>query len=186
MCLWVYMKLHCEDQRDGGTLKRYWKSYQTGKIKTKDDYSVLRHNHHFKSLKPKEVRSSLEMCVNRKKHAPLSVRPPVNPEFQMQHVLKRITLCISIHVFLTAVLSCKCIICMCKCMAYIHVSQHGLGGQRTTFGSLFSPSTLGPRDQTQVVSLCNKHFYPQSHLPGPISIFLNPWWDFSLRRRIRM
>lgn len=54
------------------------------------------------------------------------------------------------------------------------------------FESLFSPSSVGFRDQTQVVSLCNKHFYRLSHLAGPISVFLNPWWDFSLRRRNRM
>lgn len=71
------------------------------------------------------------------------------------------------------------------CKYTVCVIQHVLGGQRTALESLFSPSSVGFRDQTQVVSLCNKHFYRLSHLAGPISIFLNPWWDFSLRR-IRM
>lgn len=64
-------------------------------------------------------------------------------------------------------------------MVYVCHSMY-LEAKVGAFESLFSPSSVGFRDQTQVVSLCNKHFYRLSHLAGPISIFLNPWWDFSL------
>lgn len=75
----------------------------------------------------------------------------------------------------TAVLTCMCVIYTCMTYVQVHgmcVSQHVLGGQRIVFESLFSSSSVGFRDQTQVVSLCNKHFYRLSHLAGPISYFL--------------
>lgn len=107
----------------------------------------------------------------------------------MQHSLEENVLCIIIHHLLKLQLTCMCVIYTCMTYVQVHgicVSQHVLGGQRTAFESLLSPSSVSFRDQTQVVSLCNKHFYRLSHLAGPISIFLNPWWDFSLRRRNRM
>ena len=41
--------------------------------------------------------------------------------------------------------------------------MHDSGGQRTTFGSQFSPSTVGSGDPTQVTRL-GKHFYLLSNL----------------------
>lgn len=65
-----------------------------------------------------------------------------------------------------------CVIYTCMTYVQVHgmcVSQHVLGGQRTAFESLFSPSSVGFRDQTQVVSLCNK----QALLPAEPSCWSN-------------
>lgn len=45
------------------------------------------------------------------------------------------------------------------------------GGERTTHGSQFSPTVLGPRDSAQVICLGGRLLYLLSHLASPRTVF---------------
>lgn len=54
----------------------------------------------------------------------------------------------------------------------IHVSGVGeSGGQRTSYRSRYSPSTMWVWDQIQVIKLGRKHLHLLSHLTGSVCIF---------------
>lgn len=61
------------------------------------------------------------------------------------------------------------------------------GGWRTVFGSQFAPSTMGSRNQTQVMGL---HSDLLSHLPAPITLcflcLFPPWLSEWLLVRARL
>lgn len=52
------------------------------------------------------------------------------------------------------------------------ISVHMWGGQKTSWGDQFFPSsTLGPGDQTRVIGFDSKHLYPLNHLTWADSTF---------------